>query len=433
MVSGETTTEYEAPTRTPDDADEFDCPYLGLAPYQRRDRDLFFGRTHATAEFADLVREAAGDASGMVILIGASGAGKSSLLAAGLIPAVSDWDVTTVVPGPDPITALAAAYGIDGDADLTADDIVTALTAQRLDRQRLLIVDQFEEFFTACESESARAEFLAALHRCATEHTAAVVLALRADFYAHCLTYSSLQGALEKRSYILGPMRPDELAQAITGPARLAGLELEPGLDELIITDLCGVRDHHDRHSYDPGTLPLFSHALAATWRHRSGHRLTIAGYRSTGGIPGAVAATAEHAWDALTAEQQAAAAAVLPELVAIRRDARDIRRRAVHPDLLRRTADPDAAAAVLAEFGRARLISRDGDAVGFTHDIVPGAWPRLRGWVDAARVDLLTRELPEIRAAHQHPTAPRDHRNTATALLVLFVVLVVVGVAAYT
>ncbi|WP_282784866.1 hypothetical protein [Nocardia sp. CC201C] len=430
MVSGETTTEYEAPTRT---ADESDCPYLGLAPYQRRDRDLFFGRTHATAEFADLVREAAGDASGMVILIGASGAGKSSLLAAGLVPAVGDWDVTTITPGADPIATLAAAYGIEGDTDLTADDIITALTAQRLDRQRLLIVDQFEEFFTACESETARAEFLAALHRCATEHTAAVVLALRADCYAHCLAYSSLQGALEKRSYILGPMRPDELAQAITGPARLAGLELEPGLDELIITDLCGVRDHHDRHGYDPGTLPLLSHALAATWRHRSGHRLTTAGYRSTGGISGAVAATAEHAWDALTAEQQAAATAMLPELVAVHRDAHATRRRIARPDLLRRTTDPEAAAAALELLTRARLISRDGDTVGFIHEIVLGAWPRLRGWVDAARVDLLTRDLSETRTTQRYPTVPRDHRHTTTALLVLFVVLMVVGVAAYT
>ncbi|SUA76890.1 Uncharacterised protein [Nocardia otitidiscaviarum] len=341
MVSGETTTEYEAPTRTPEDSD---CPYLGLAAYRRQDRDLFFGRTHATAEFADLVREAAGDASGMVILIGASGAGKSSLLAAGLVPTVSDWDVTTITPGTDPLTTLAAAYGIDG-GDLTADDIVTALTAQRLDRQRLLIVDQFEEFFTGCGSESARAEFLAALHRCATEHTAAVVLALRADYYAHCLAYSSLQGALEKRSYILGPMRPDELAQAVTGPARLAGLELEPGLDELIIADLCGVGDHHDRHSYDPGLLPLFSHALAATWRHRTGHRLTIAGYRSTGGISNPVAAK------------------------------------------------------------------------------------------DAARIDPLTRERPENQPAQRHPNEAGEHRYTTAGavLLLLFIVLITVGVAAYT
>ncbi|MEV6069699.1 hypothetical protein AB0L82_24395 [Nocardia sp. NPDC052001] len=424
-----------------DDAGETDCPYPGLTSYAAANQRLFFGRDRATAELAELVRTA----HGPVAVIGASGAGKSSLLAAGLAPVLGDWRITALTPGAHPLTALAAALelaepstamlrpaepstavlgpdespgaalepveppvtAIDGSgvADSTAavsiDALTTALGPSDGPR-RLLIIDQFEELFTTCVGESEREEFLRVLNECATrgDDPVAVVMALRADFYAQCLNYRVLQHALEQRSYLLGPMRPDELAQAISGPARTVGLTLEPGLEELVITELCGVGDQHDRSEYHPGALPLLSHVMAATWQHRDGRKLTVAGYRRAGGVVGSVTETAEHAWNELTDPQRTAAKDILLGLIAVSQNSRDTRRRAQRPELLRRAADPEAATAALELLAATRLITLDADTVTLTHEIVLTAWPRLRAWIDEDRVGYLVRQRMELDAA---------------------------------
>ncbi|MGX1806433.1 WD40 repeat domain-containing protein [Nocardia sp. NPDC055321] len=371
-----------ATTWNPEADTEAACPYPGLTSYGRDNSALFFGRTRATAELADLVRTA----TGLVAVVGASGAGKSSLLAAGLAPALGDWATTIFTPGGHPMEQLA--------------DI--ALTPRTTGPRRLLIVDQFEELFTTCADEHEREEFLALLHECSTrtDDPVAVVVALRADFYAHCLNHLILQDALEHRSYLLGPMRLDELSQAISGPARAVGLELEPGLEELVITELCGAGDHHGRRTYDPGALPLLSHVMAATWQHREGRRLTSSGYRTAGGVVGSVTETAEQAWNELSDTQRNAAHDILLGLVAVGQDARDTRRPAQRTDLLRRVADTEAATAALELLSRTRLITLDAEAVTLTHEIVLTAWPRLREWINEDRVGYLVRQRLETDAA---------------------------------
>ncbi|MFD0361459.1 hypothetical protein ACFQZZ_08360 [Nocardia sp. GCM10030253] len=381
------------------------CPYRGLASYGRTDADQFFGRAGATAELAELVlgpidgkgsidaRQSAADGGGMVALVGASGAGKSSLLHAGLIPAVlaqsGDCVVATLTPGARPLEALTEALG-----DPVADWAVG--------RRGLLIVDQFEELFTACHDDGERDAFLAALADIAGPHEnrwGIVVLAIRADFYAPCLDYPVLEDALKNRDYVLGPMRLGELSEAITGPARAAGLELESGLVELVITELCGLGDHPDRRRYDPGALPLLSHVMAATWQHRERLRLTVAGYRKAGGVTGSVAATAERAWDELTVSQRIEAKPLLLSLVSVGSEGHDTRRRADRAELITRAVDSEAAAAVLETLVLARLVTSDSDSAYFTHEIVLGAWPRLRAWIDEDRVGYLIRQRLESDA----------------------------------
>ncbi|MFE3188604.1 NACHT and WD repeat domain-containing protein [Nocardia sp. NPDC059240] len=382
---------HAATTWDPDEDTEAACPYLGLGAYRREDRELFFGRARATEELTELV----GTATGIVMVVGTSGAGKSSLLSAGLTPALRDWEVTTATPGAHPSTALRTALD-------DPEELPTALAPRPKSVRRLVIIDQFEELFTTCESEREREEFLTALHTAATRNDdpVAVVLAVRADFYAHCLNHLILQEALEQRSYLLGPMRTDELAQAISGPARKVGLELEPGLEELVITELCGTAEHPDRRSYDPGALPLLSHVMAATWQHREGRRLTVTGYRKAGGVVGSVAETAEYAWNELTSAQQDAARGILLGLVAVGRDSRDTRRPGIRSDLLAATADPEAATTALELLSRTRLITLESDAVNLTHEIVLTAWPRLRSWIDEDRVGYLVRQRLETDAA---------------------------------
>ncbi|GAB0107583.1 hypothetical protein JMUB6875_65770 [Nocardia sp. JMUB6875] len=387
-----------ATTWNPEEETDAPCPYPGLTAYHHDNRDLFFGRTRATAELTTLVRET----TGIIVVIGASGAGKSSLLAAGLIPALTDWETTLLTPGPNPLDALRHAVAKPGDTEPDSPREAADLAPRADGPRRLLVIDQAEELFTTCATDQDREDFLALLDACATrtDDPITVVLALRADFYAHCLNHLILQDALEHRSYLLGPMRTDELAQAISGPARVAGLELEPGLEELVITELCGAADHHGRRTYDPGALPLLSHVMAATWQHREGRRLTITGYRKAGGVVGSVAETAEYAWNELSPAQRAAAREILLGLVTVGRDSRDTRRPGLRADLVARAANTEDATAALELLSRTRLITLDAEAVNLTHEIVLTAWPRLRTWIDEDRVGYLVRQRLETDAA---------------------------------
>ncbi|MET9210905.1 MULTISPECIES: NACHT and WD repeat domain-containing protein [unclassified Nocardia] len=366
-------------TATATDGDT--CPYPGLRAFRADERALFFGREQATTEFVDLVRAA----TGIVVLIGASGAGKSSLLAAGLRPAL-DLPSATITPGAAPMAALAA---VDTDAP------------------RVLVVDQFEELFALCPDEAERTAFLTALAELTTRAAdpLTVVLALRADFYERCLHHPVLRDSLRRNNYLLGPMSMDEVSRAVTGPATAAGLTLEQGLEELVLTELRGLGAHADTDAYDPGSLPLLSHVMAATWQQREGRKLTVAGYRTAGGVAGSVAETAELAWSELTPVQQEAAQDLLGALVTVGQDARDTRRTADRGELLSRGTDPEATAEALEVLAASRLVALDADSVQFTHEIVLTAWPRLRGWIATDRVGHLVRQRLETDAAEWETT----------------------------
>ncbi|WP_330253851.1 hypothetical protein OG874_04425 [Nocardia sp. NBC_00565] len=431
----------------PASADPIECPYLGLTSYRRDDAELFFGRTRPTAELAELVGATVGPEGhgGVVMLVGASGAGKSSLLAAGLLPVladpVEDWAVATMTPGSAPVEALLAAVHAGADTEPAesgsvsteatepadrsaapgdsagsaaglsrggsssektggaAESVDSALAEWGGGRRRLLIIDQFEELFTLCRNEVERAIFLATLEHLAIRgerEPAAVVIAVRADFYARCLDIPVLEDALKHRSYLLGPMRLDELAEAITRPAELAGYKLESGLEELVISELCGLGGA--RRAYDPGALPLVSHVMAAVWQRRDGTRLTIDGYREAGGVIGSVAATAEKAWGELTDFQQSIGKRVLLGLVAVGDDSRDTRRKVTRAELIQQTVD--AAEAALEVLARTRLITLDAESAYLTHEIVLDAWPRLRTWIDEDRVGYLERQRLQADAS---------------------------------
>lgn len=181
----------------------------------------------------------------------------------------------------------------------------------------VVIVDQFEEAFTLCSDEAQRRTFIQLLHAACSPAAPAeagvpvdpapvlVVLGIRADFYEQCLGYPELADALQHRHMVLGPLATAELREAVTGPAKAVGLELEPGLAELIVRELSA---DGPRGAHDAGVLPLLSHALLATWQRRKAGRLTLAGYRAAGGIQGAVAATAEQAWSGLDPAARTAA-----------------------------------------------------------------------------------------------------------------------------
>ncbi|MFI9011378.1 helix-turn-helix domain-containing protein [Actinosynnema sp. NPDC053489] len=371
--------------RAPGPAPDGPEPYRGLAGFQREDGEWFFGREAVVAEVVDRIRAARGR-GGLQVVVGPSGSGKSSLLRAGVIPALDagEWTAVVLQPGADPLAALAAALPERHDG-------------------LVLVVDQFEETFTACPDEEVRRGFVAALRELATTGRAVVVLALRADFYGQALRHPALVDALQHHQLALGPMSEADLRRAIVEPARRARIDLQDGLVELLLRE---VSPGGDDAAHEPGGLPLLSHALYATWSHGGGKRMTIADYRAVGGIRGAVAASAAAVHDDLTEHERDVARRLFLSLVHIAPDAADTRRRVGMAELRAQ----DGVAPVLDRFVAQRLVTASRDTVEISHEALLTAWPLLRRWLDADRAGLVVaRRLEEAAATWQ-----REDRDDA-------------------
>ena len=351
------------------------CPYKGLLPFEQEDSDLFFGREALVDDLAGRL-----EASSFLAVVGPSGSGKSSLVRAGVVPALqraagAELPAAIIAPGVHPLAELASV----GDP-------------------AVLVVDQFEEVFTLCRDEEERAAFLDALLDRA-EDGALVVVALRADFYGHCAAYSRLAGALEERQALVGPMSEEELRRAIERPGEHAGLVLEPGVVEAMLRDVAG----------QPGGLPLLSHSLLETWKRRSGRMLTVIGYLQSGGVHGAIAKTAETVYrDALSPEQQAIARNVFLRLTELGDGTEDTRRRVSIAELVPRRGQEAEVDEVLRTLADARLVTIGEGTVEVAHEALIRHWPTLRGWLDEDREGrLLHRRLTE--AAQEWETLGRD------------------------
>jgi WD40 repeat protein len=338
------------------------CPYPGLAAFGPDQARWFFGREHDTADLLDLLA----DATGPLMVCGPSGTGKSSLLHAGLLPALA----TGRLPGSAGWTRFTRTPTADPPVTLPVCDV--------------LVVDQFEELFTLCQDEPRRREFIDAL--CAAP--ARVVLGMRADFLGRCASYPGLVGSLRHGQLLLGPMTEAQLRTAVERPAAAAGLELQPGLVDVMLADL-GMTEE----GYQPGALPLLAHALLATWRHRTGRFLTIAGYRLTGGITGAIAKTAERVYWRLLPAHQELARTLLLRMIQLGDGTADTRRQWDRARLLAESPDPAGVSAVLDTLTDARLITAHPTTVEIVHEAVLQAWPRLRTWIDTDRAGLVAEQ----------------------------------------
>ncbi|MEV6243188.1 hypothetical protein [Lentzea sp. NPDC051838] len=380
---------------TPPQEDSAVCPYMGLSAFGPQDSNWFFGRERATNALLAKINE-----NGITMLVGASGAGKSSLMKAGVLPRLRK-EAVVITPGTDPLKELALQLPdliLTLEAAADAEVLIEfAHEVQLAVGDRVLVVDQFEEAFTLGGDENRLRIFVQALHA-AAEKTA-VVLGVRADFYARCLDFPELAEALQTRQMVLGAMSAAEVRDAVTNPAKAAGLQLEQGLFELLLRDL-GAHNRRGKDAYDAGALPLLSHALLVTWQRRQAGKLTINGYRAAGGIQGAVATTAERAWSDLDEPARAAAKQLLLRLVRVGDDTQDTRRRSSRHSLLEASTNLPATERALEVLTRARLITMDAGSVEITHEALLHAWPRLRSWIDEDRAGNLIRQRLEEDAA---------------------------------
>lgn len=372
------------------------CPYKGLAAYQVEDAAGFYGREALTD---DVVRRL--QLHNVLVVGGPSGSGKSSLVRAGLIPALkggaipgsAGWRTVLMTPGRDAMAelyfhlamSLAAAPGVSV-ADLMASPSLARRLAHPTGTEAPLaiVVDQFEELFTL-NTEAQRSAFVEALAAMTDPADAKVrvILAMRADYYAASAQVPWLAARTSENQVLVGPMSPAELRRAITEPARAAELYLERNLVEAML----------DAAGEEAGSLPLLAHALVETWKRRKGATLTLDGFRAAGGVAGAIAQTADAIYERqFSPAERAAAHRLFLHLVTPGEGAGDTRR-IVDRAELEHDAEPELTARVVAQLADARLITLDEDTVQIAHEALLRSWPRLRGWIDDARDALRMRQ----------------------------------------
>jgi WD40 repeat protein len=409
-------------------------PYRGLQAFGETDAGLFFGRDTATEQVLGLM-SAALVGCGLVVVSGLSGAGKSSLLRAGVLarirksglaaaPEAASWPSVVLTPGASPLEELAVQIAPLARAEaaairdrLAADPASLALTARQAAaagadggpggagpgdfgrRRVLLLVDQCEQLFTLCRSQEQRRAFVSALHAAASGQNpgALVVLAVRADFEARLADHPELAAAVQGR-YLLTAMTERQLRLAIAKPAILAGSPVDNDLVQALLDEA------HSRTAVQlspgqqaapgAGMLPLLSHALDQAWRTHAGLTVTLADYERTGGIEGAVAASAQRAYDQLTPARQEITRQVFTRLTAVGDDGSNTAVRVAHGDLIP-PGDPGRAAdvtAVLETFAAERLLVLDASTVEVSHEALLTAWPMLHGWLAETHADRVVR-----------------------------------------
>jgi len=344
------------------------CPFKGLAAFESSDAEFFCGRDRIVSELVARLAEWP-----LVGILGPSGIGKSSLLRAGVLPALragalpgsARWRQVLLRPGKHPCEQLARALGAE---------LERALERVGHDARIVVAVDQLEELFTVCESEPERSEFLERLVAAATDHErrALLLCTLRADHYGRLSAYPRFAELLSRSHALVGPLDRDELREAIAGPAARAGLEVEPALVDALVEEVAD----------EPGALPLLSTTLLELWRARSGRLLRLEDHRATGGVRGAVARMAEAAYVWLSESERRVARGLLLRLADVEDGAPE---RRLMP--LAEIERIEGAEPVLEALTDARLVTVGSGAVELSHEALLREWPRYRGWLDEDRV----------------------------------------------
>ena len=403
-VATQLRTAFEGARAAPEPSGPIRNPYKGLRAFLEADATDFFGREAVTARL--LRRLAEDDPAGRFLaVVGPSGSGKSSVVRAGLVPAVrcgvihgsERWYVIELVPGSRPFLELETALlGVAVDPppslmdELERDELGLVRAVDRVlpdaTSELLIVLDQLEEVFTLVDDDVERSRFLASLRAAALEPESRirVVATLRADFYDAPLSVPGFGDLLAARTEAITPMSPEELERAIVAPADQAGLVIEPRLLAELIADVA------DR----PGALPLMQYALTELAERADGRTLTLQAYRRIGRVSGALARRAERLYEPMNGAGRDACRQLFLRLVTLGEGTEDMRRR-VRRSELATLADPQTMDAVIEAFGRHRLLSFDRDpdtrepTVEIAHEALLREWARLRGWVDEAREDL--------------------------------------------
>ncbi|MGB8646669.1 MAG: CHAT domain-containing protein [Anaerolineae bacterium] len=359
------------------------APFRGLYPFGPEDSEFFFGRESLVARLK--VKLAA---HSFLAVLGPSGSGKSSLVMAGLVPALMAEQpglyCAAMTPGREPLAQLDAVLA-RAPGEVAHPSPLASST--------MLVVDQFEELFTLCQDWTARRTFLARL--LALSRQQPVVLVMRADFWGECALYRGLKEAMQSHQELVAPMDANELRRAIELQAAKVGLRFEADLSNTLIDDVRG----------EPGAMPLLQHALLELWKRRHGRWLRAEEYRTLGGVQQAIAHTAEDVYERLSIGDKERVRNIFVRLTRLDaepvmgEDHRDTRRRIGLEELVPAGAHVTATKALTRQLADARLIVTSvnpvtgREEVEVAHEALIRYWPRLRAWLDQDRVNLRLRE----------------------------------------
>jgi WD40 repeat protein/energy-coupling factor transporter ATP-binding protein EcfA2 len=411
------------------------CPYRGLEAFREEDAAFFAGRSAFARQLLNFTL-----GKDLVVVVGPSGSGKSSVVQAGLVPLLRRqlppaiaWDAVTFTPGGEPFHRLATALipylepgmtererlaeaealGSDLSGGRTRiESVIDRVIEKSNGTGRLLVVaDQFEELFTLTPDPDRR-PFAQALLGALGKARFTLLVTLRADFYSQIITLDrELSDRLAPAQVNIGALTREELRESITAPAGLVGLKFEPGLVDRILDDV----------GNEPGNLPLLEYALTGLWSKSQDRTLTNDGYKEIGGVTGALAQRAEAEFERFTSAEQAAARRLFSRLVRVARPeegAEDTRQRlnlettdAVTGKVALTLAGPEVRLLVM---GHPERLEQTGSrTVEVAHEALIRNWERLRGWLNEDREFLLWRQRTQIQMEQWE-----EHKRDASFLL---------------
>jgi WD40 repeat protein/serine/threonine protein kinase/DNA-binding SARP family transcriptional activator len=394
-------------------------PYKGLRPYQEADALDFFGRETLTNQLINKLAE-----SRFLAVVGPSGSGKSSIVKAGLIPALrqgalpgsENWFIAEMTPGTHPLEEMELALwpiAVDPPSSLVEpmekDSRGMLRTIRRIlpggeDSQIILVIDQFEDLFTMVEDEGRRNHFLNSLWTALNAHRSPlrVILTLRADFYDRPLQFQPLAELFKQHTELVLPLTRDELIWAIQEPARKVGVKLENGLLADIVADM----------GEEPGALPLLQYALTELFNDRHNGKMTRQAYAKIGGVLGAMTRRADEINNKLTNAEQQLVRQLFLQLVTVGEGDVVSRRRVRLSELqqlligLEDNGGESILTDILDAFGNARLITFDHDpvtrepTVEVAHESLLTKWARPLHWVNESRNDIRLQRMLATFAA---------------------------------
>jgi WD40 repeat protein len=380
-------------------------PYKGLRAFQAADARDFFGREKLVQR---LVQHLGGHdrPARFLAVVGPSGSGKSSVVNAGLVPALwrgdlpgsERWFVVEMIPGAHPLdeleialTRVAANQSGNLREHLERDPRglvrVAGLILPDDGSELVVIVDQFEEVFTLVDEEAGRTRFLDLLVSAATDPRSRVrvIMTLRADFYDRPLHYPQFGELVRMNMETVMPLSADELEAAIARPAARVGVTFEPGLVATITGDV----------HYQPGALPLLQYALTELFEQRTNRTLTHEAYQALGGAAGALTRRAEELYHEQDSVGQETLRQMFLRLVTLGEGVEDTRRRVLRAELLAIDGNEDRMDEAIDTYAAYRLLTLDHDpttrrpTVEIAHEAILREWERLRAWLNESRADI--------------------------------------------
>ncbi|MEB3266278.1 MAG: SUMF1/EgtB/PvdO family nonheme iron enzyme [Cyanobacteriota bacterium] len=406
--------------------DASQAPYPGLPAFEAHQAPVFFGRDKAIEKVVERLAGLALRPEAFLLLLGASGYGKSSLVRAGVVPRLKGegdkaWTVLPpFTPGDEPFKELEEAVEEAGGVFHSSDPLKSLKELRRKTKAPVvLVIDQFEELLTAgpkTEKEEDPGEvfqrFLLQLLR--VRKAGLMVLAtMRTDYLAPLQTrWPALTGMAS--TYTLEPIEPENFGALITGPADRSSLTLEPGLEARLVNE-SGGRD----------ALPLLAFTLEKLWNAKEGQMLTLKAYADLGGVEGAVSTRAAECWNPQTSThevRQALRQAFLEHLVSVGSDGRQAKRPAPLAEL------PIESREIVQRLVDDRLLVQKDGIVEIAHEALLRTWEPLVKWIEEDKEQLLQCLRVKRLSDDLKPEAPERQRRQALEQLAAMAAMAAAG-----